>query len=434
MGDAGKQIGSHPVVVIGAGVIGVATAYELLRCGYPTILVEAREGVSLETSYANGALLTPGMSDPWNAPGVYRTLLSSLVNPRSPLKLRLSAVPSLPGWGMQFLRSSSVRSHEAATRANFLLGDYSVSRTHELRDKLGLEYDSSSRGTLKVFRNRAAMAGALATAEKLRHLGLSFEVAEAHRAVEIEPALSEIRELICGALYFPGDGSGDACKFSRELAAAFVSAGGLLRTGVRADSIAIHRGKVIGIESTIGHLSADRVVIAAGNSAVRLAATAGVRLPIRPVKGYTITFDVSEIDGRPNVPVIDDALHAAVVPLGKRLRVVGTAEFAGMDLSLRPERVDALWELLVAVYPAISAQLDRSMALVWAGLRPMSADGSAFVGATSVQGLYVNAGHGHLGWTLAAGSARLLADLIAGKPTDLDPAPYSLLRSSRSPM
>jgi D-amino-acid dehydrogenase len=412
------------VIVVGAGVIGVTTAYELSRRGCRTLLLEARNGVALESSYANGGLLTPGMSDPWNAPGIHRKIAASLLDPHAAMKLWPSAIPSLFWWGLEFLRNSNVTRHAAASRANFVLGKYSIERMRELRIRLGLEYCGASRGTMKVFRDSRSMDASLKLAEQLASLGLRFIVLDRDGAVAAEPALEGIREKLFGALRFPDDESGDAYEFCKALMFAFQRNGGTMNTSFRVTSIAVQRGIAVGVESETGRVLADKVIIAAGNAASDMMHRVGVSLSIKPVKGYTITFDVSHLDGCPILPVIDDALHAAVVPLGTRLRVAGTAEFAGMDFNVRPERIDNLLELLAALYPSISARLDRWSGRVWTGLRPMSADGLPFVGATSVEGLYVNAGHGHLGWTLAAGSAHLLADLIAGEPTAIDPAPY----------
>jgi D-amino-acid dehydrogenase len=416
------------VIVIGGGVVGVAIAYELARRGHSTTLFEAREEVALETSFANGGLLTPSMADPWNAPGVHRQLAASLFNTHSALKLHASALPSLLGWGWRFLRHSTVARHTAATLASYRLARYSTEHTRALRERLSLNYAAASCGSLKVFATLEALTTPLALARRLEPLGMRFEVLDAAGAVALEPALAESRARIAAAIRFPDDETGDARLFSAQLAGAFVAAGGTLRSDAHVSCITVERGAVSGVR--IGDLCevTPTVIVAAGNSSAALVRPHGLSLPIRPAKGYTLTFDASEETGAPRVPVIDDASHTAIVPLGMQIRLAGTAEFAGNDLRLDPRRIASLFSLLETLMPSIARRLPRATARPWTGLRPMSADGLPFIGTTPIRGLYVNAGHGHLGWTFAAGSARLLADLVEGKDPEIDPSPYRALR------
>jgi D-amino-acid dehydrogenase len=415
------------VIVIGAGLAGITTAYELLRRGFETILIDRRPQVALESSFANGGLLTPSMADPWNGPGVHRQLLASLFDPHSAMKLRPAAIPSLAGWGVRFLRYSKLARHEAATRANFHLANYSLRCLEQLSTLLSLEFDAASSGTLKVFRTQRAMERPLRLARMLQPLGLKSQILSAAQAVETEPALADIGERIVGAIRFPDDRSGDAHRFCEQLADAFLKSGGTAHLNAAVSGIAHEAGAVAGVRLGEQLLAADCVVIAAGNASFGLARELGVSLPIRPAKGYTLTFDMSQIDAAPRVPVIDETLHAAVAPLGRFMRIAGTAEFAGHDLRMRPERIDNLRALLAAIFPRIARQLSDG-GKPWTGLRPMSADGTPFIGPTWMKGLHVNAGHGHLGWTLAAGSAGLLADLMQGRTPQIDPRPYRIGR------
>jgi D-amino-acid dehydrogenase len=416
-------------IVVGGGLLGITTAYELASRGEPVELLEAREGVALETSYANGAMLTASHADPWNAPGVHKHLFTSFFNPHSAMKLRASALPSLFCWGLRFLYHSAPQRHRAATQASYALAKYSIDLTRELRETLSLKYEASSAGTLKLFRDGGAMDGPIKLAQMLAPHGLRFEVLDREATINIEPQLAPIRERIVGALYYPDDEGGDAHLFCRALAEKFVAAGGKLRTDVVVEKLVTRDSTVVGLKTQPGTIECSRVVVAAGNSSVRLLQPLGVRLPIRPAKGYSVTIDApSDPAHRPRIAAVDDAMHAAVVPLGSHLRAVGTAEFAGNDRTLRAERVDNLFNLLEALYPRIAAGIDRSKARAWTGSRPMSADGLPFIGPTRVRGLYVNAGHGHLGWTLAAGSARLLTDLMLGASTTIDPGPYRVTR------
>jgi D-amino-acid dehydrogenase len=415
-------------VIVGGGLLGLATAQALLERGEPATVIEAREDVALETSSGNAGMMTPSMGDPWNGPGVHRHLAASLLDPRSPMKLRLRALPSLTTWGVRFLRNSASDRHLAATEANFLLGSYSVQQTRSLRERLGLDYDAADRGTMKVFRDPAAMQPPLELARHLAKLGLQVIELDAAGAVAEEPMLADIRRHIAGALRFPDDAVGDSMKFCQGLRSGLVRAGVGVRVSVRAERLLVDRGVVRGVATDRGEVEADRVIVACGTWSPKLLRSAGVSLPVKPAKGYSLTVDVTGAIRRPGIPVVDDAMHAAVAPLGDRLRVAGTAEFAGFDTTIDRVRVENLAALLRAIYPGLARSVDFSKAVAWTGLRPMSCDGKPFIGESAVRGLYVNSGHGHLGWTLAVGSGQLLADLVVGRKPAIDPVPFRVDR------
>lgn len=417
------------VIVVGGGLVGVASAYVLTKRGLNVVLVEAREGVALETSFANGGMITPSMPDPWNGPGVWRHFLKSLFNPDSAMLLRLGQIPALAPWGVRFLGNSRSRPHRDATLANFFLCEYSARITRAWRDDEGLEFDSADGATLKFFRSEGDMAGPLAIARSLETYGLRFEILDSRKTVELEPALIPIEDRIAGAIAFPGDGRGDAHKFTRLLADSFAKAGGRLKLGDPVSHLISAKDKVIGVALIGGEtLQADAVVVCTGNAVGRMTAPFGIKLPIRPAKGYSLTFDAEGLPNLPTHPVVDDGMHAAVVPLGSRLRVVGTAEFAGEDRRIDPSRIRNLRRLLADIFPDVAVHLDGDAGTAWTGLRPMSADGKPFIGPSTMTGLWVNAGHGHLGWTMAAGSAELLACLMLGEATGVSPDPYRATR------
>jgi len=418
-------------VVVGAGLAGVTTFYELVARGVDAMLVDAQPEVALGTSYANGAMLTPSMSDPWNSPGVGAHILSSLFDPGAPMKLRLNTVPGLAFWGMAFLRNSTPARHAAATLANFRLADYSTRQTLRLVDKLDVAMDRNDRGTMKLFANEAAMATPVRLARMLEPSGLDFQVLDAAGAVAIEPALSAVADRIHGALYYPDDGVGDARKFTVQVAAAARQSGGRMALGAKVGGIRRLADGGFAVSTGVADITARRLVLAAGTATPELARPFGVNLPIKPAKGYSLTYDMAHAVDRPSMAVVDDAMHAAVVPLGDRIRVVGTAEFAGDDRRVESRRIENLARLFERLYPAVAVQLDRGRAEAWAGLRPMSADGRPFIGATRVPGLWINAGHGHLGWTMAVGSSRLLTQLMLDDSSEIDPSPFAIVGRSR---
>ena len=423
--------GSLPTVVIGGGLLGAATLYELASRGEPALLLEAKEALATETSFANGGMLTPSMSDPWNSPGVGRHLMASLVDPTAAMKLRLHALPDLLGWGLRFLRHSSPARHAAATEASFRLALDSTQRTRQLIRSQGLRCDASFGGTLKLFARPRDLHGPKGIAQRVAALGLRFSVLSAAQAVEREPALAAASSRVAAALHFPDDVAADACALTRELAGLASACGAQVRTSTAAQRIVVRQGAVAGVETEGTWIAARRVVVAGGCGSRALLRPLGLRLAVRPAKGYSLTFDVghlSSLTPLPSIPVIDDAMHAAVTPLGRRLRAVGTAEFAGDDLSLDARRLDNLFALLQRLYPEIASRVDRSSGTPWAGLRPMSADGLPFVGPAGPKGLWLNTGHGHLGLTLAMGSAALLVDHMLDQPPAVSPEPFRATR------
>ena len=246
---------------------------------------------------------------------------------------------------------------------------------------------------------------------------------------DLVPALESVQHLLHNGIHYPEDDFGDARRFCEALLPHFEAAGGRAEFGVRVHRLRIEGGRIVGLETSAGERTADRVVIAAGVQSPMLAAQAGIDLPVKPAKGYSVTVDLPSTEGLPHLPVIDDTMHACLTPLGQRLRMVGTAEFTGYDTSIDEVRTDNLYRLFEALLPELAARTDRSTAKPWAGLRPMSYDGRPFIGKTGVDGLYVNCGHGPLGWTMAVGSGALLADAMLGEPTALDAAPYVLTRA-----
>jgi D-amino-acid dehydrogenase len=415
-------------VIIGAGLIGLATAHALLERGEQVRVLETLMQVGSGTSYANGGLLTPAMAEPWNAPGAWRHFAASLTDAAAPMKLRPQALPGLVRWGFRFLRHSTPARYRHATAASFRLARESVRLTRTWRERLNLSYDGRASGCLSLFRTGSSMHEQLAMSRQLQALGLRFTRLDRAGVVAIEPMLADIARDIDGALYFPDDEIGDAHALCHALGRSIISRGGQISTNVHASRISLREGRVWAVETDGEHLPAARVIVAAGVGSVQLLQDAGVRISVAPAKGYSLTVDFSGHSALPALPVSDRIRHVVATPLGQRMRIAGTAEFAGWDLSMRPERIAPLAAAFRELYPRLARKVDPAQGLAWAGLRPVSADGLPFIGPTRVEGLYVNAGHGALGFTLAAGSAVLLADLLKGAPTAVNPAPYSALR------
>jgi D-amino-acid dehydrogenase len=413
-------------VVLGAGLIGLATAWFLRRRGHEVTVVDAEGGPGRQTSFANGSILTPSMADPWNAPGSWRVILASVGRTDSPLQLRLKALPALAGWGIGFLRNSSPERFERNARANLRLARRSLEVMRQLREEAGITYGHSQRGTLRVFHDQASLGAAITWARGLEGEGLRSTKLTAEQAIAIEPALAAIAPKLAGGVHYPDDESGNAHAFCVSLAEAARHEGVVFHYGTRVTGINTRSIEVTSLETEAGKITADHYVVAAASHSTALLRRLGIYVPVRPVKGYSVTYEVPHDRQILNTPLVDDALHAVVVPLEGAIRVAGTAEFTGFDLSANPVRIRNLTNLLDEVLPG--APIDRKSARPWCGLRPVSIDGVPIVGATSFTNLWINTGHGHLGWTLAAASGELFADVATGGSPKVDPAPYDLRR------
>jgi D-amino-acid dehydrogenase len=414
------------IIVIGGGLLGVTTAYLLNSRGHDVTVIDRGDGPGRETSFANGTLLTPSMSDPWNAPGCWRVLLASLGKSDSAMQLRLRALPALLGWGITFLRNSNVHAYERNVLSNLRLALYSLEVMRSIREQTNIEYGRTTRGTMKVFRDAASFERACESAVKLQAQGLSFRRLSSQQTIELEPALAPIAKKIAGALHFAVDETGDAYRFCVALAEGARSRGVEFRLRTPVSTLETRSDQVTAVLAGGERFVADQYIVAAGSYSTPLLRHAGIRLPVRPAKGYSVTFKRPPSEQLLKIPVIDDHLHAVVVSMEGAIRVAGTAEFAGYDLSLPAARIRNLLSLLKEVLP--QAPIDPATAQPWCGLRAMSADGVPIIGPTRVANLLVNTGHGHLGWTMAAGSAQLLADLTCGESPAVDPAPFALAR------
>lgn len=414
------------VLVVGAGLIGVTTAYFLNRQGYDVTVVDGEEGAGRQTTFANGGLLTSSMPHPWNGPGSWRVLMSSVARSDAALQLRLRALPSLTGWGISFLRNSRPECFKRNTLSNLRLSVHSLKVLGAIRRECSIDYGHATRGSLKIFRDPTALERATAATAWLTPEGLIFRSLSVEQTVELEPGLAPIGDQLAGALHCASDEVGDAYRFCTGLAEQARNCGVEFRFRTSVRSLDVRNNLIRGVVTEEGRLIADRYIVAAGSYSTPLLERIGIHLPVRPAKGYSVTFTQRSGTEILGIPVIDDQLHAAITPLEGAIRVAGTAEFASFDRTLNPIRVRNLLALLQSVLP--QTHFEPAMAKAWCGLRPMSADGVPIIGPTAIANLLVNCGHGHLGWTMAAGSARLLTDLVSGNVPAIDPAPYSLER------
>ena len=410
------------VIVLGAGVLGTTTAWYLAGSGHEVRVVERREGAALETSFANGGQISVSHAEPWANPDAPRKILKWLGREDSPLLFRLRMDPAQWSWGTRFLYECQPWRTRQNMRDIVRLSVYSRAALQELRAQTGLEYDALQRGILHFFTERFAFDSAAENAPFLRQYGLHLEVKSPDEAVAIEPALARFRDRIVGATYTGTDESGDAHKFSVNLARLAEAKGVRFSYGCEIQGIRMGEGRVQGVvvkprEGAEETLKADAYVVALGSYSPLLTRPIGLDLPIYPAKGYSASIEIVDESRAPFVSLTDDEMKIVFTRLGGRLRIAGTAELSGYSTDLNPVRCEALTRRAREIFPGMA---DYDKAVFWAGLRPSTPSNVPLIGGTKYPNLYLNTGHGTLGWTMACGSGRALADIISGRKPQVD--------------
>ena len=406
--------------VLGGGISGTLTAYYLARLGHDVTLIERRPGVAREASFANGGLVCPSQSEPWAAPGVPLSLLKWLGRDDAPLSLRVNALPHMWRWGLSFLRNCSRQRHRRNTLTNFRLARYSVRAFAEIRAKTDIAYDLLTVGTLKVFRDPEAYEHGVRHCETLREHGLAYRVVDREGCAAIEPALAETAHTLAGGIHFTNDEIGDCFKFAEAIAEQCRALGVTFSFETSVSGLESRGSQIRYVETDRGPIMADRFVVATGSYTPLLLRRIGIALPINPVKGVGTTVPVSGWSGAPKVAVVDEDRKFALIRIGDRLRAAGSAEFTGYDPRPSIDRCRAILDNVVKLFPAFAACVRPVSTEYWAGLRPVTPDGPPILGATPIENLFLNTGGGHLGWTFSCGAARIVADIVAGRPPEID--------------
>ncbi len=400
------------VMVLGGGVIGVTTAWALARQGAEVTLIERQGDVAQETSFANAGQVSPGYSTPWAAPGIPLKALRWLLQAHAPLAIRPDGSLFQWRWMAAMLANCSASRYAVNKERMMRLSEYSRDCLRSWRADTGIAYDERSGGTLQLFRSQCQLDAAARDVAVLQACGVDHELLDAAGVRRVEPALAHANAPISGGLRLPNDETGDCHLFTRQLAGRARALGVQLRTGCAVQSLQRDGQRISGLLlADGGRLQADRYVLAAGSYSRALLQPLGLDIPVYPVKGYSLTMPLQDAALAPQSTVLDETYKIALTRLGDRLRVGGMAELAGFDLSLNPRRRVTLEKVTRELFPGG----DLGQAQFWTGLRPMTPDGTPLVGATPLENLYLNTGHGTLGWTMACGSAQLLADLISGR-------------------
>lgn len=406
------------VVVIGAGVVGASTALALVERGLEVILLDGRSRIADATSHANGGGVTPLHAEPWNGPDLGRNLIGFIGRSDAPWQLPLRMLPALGGWGLKFLRNTRATRFAENARANIRLGLYSLERLREWRERYRFDYRQTAAGSLQLYFDRQAFERSLDVRRRLLEgLGV-VEPLDVDAVVACEPALTPVAGRLAGGLFYPVHESGDAACFARCAAAEAERQGARLRLGEAVLRLVCENGRFASVQTDRGMIPADACVIAAGAETPSILRPLGLRVPIESVRGYSATFEIDDPAALPTRPLLDAAHRFVTLRLGEHgLRVAGLADFAGHRRAIPPARMDVLLASACKLLPALSGRLTPAAGRLWAGLRPVTPDGRPLVGPTRIDGLYLNAGHGPMGWTMACGSAALLADRITGRST-----------------
>ncbi len=404
------------ILILGSGVIGTTSAYYLARAGHQVTVIDRQSGPAMETSYANAGEVSPGYSAPWAGPGVPLKAIKWMLMQHSPLVIWPMLDPAMWRWGASMLRNCTAARYALNKGRMVRLAEYSRDCLRQLRADTGIRYDERSHGTLQLFRTQKQLDGTGRDIEILKQYGVPFELLDRAGYIGVEPALAIVQEKFVGALRLPGDETGDCFKFTQNLARLAQGLGADFRYGVNISAISSDSARITGVATDRGALTADAYLVALGSYSPLLLRPIGIRLPIYPVKGYSITVPISDAGFAPESTIMDETHKVAVTRLGDRIRVGGTAELAGYSLALREGRRGTLNHVLTDLFPRAG---DVAKGEFWTGLRPMTPDGTPVVGGSAYPNLYLATGHGTLGWTMAAGTGRVMADLMSGRPTEI---------------
>ena len=416
------------IVILGGGVIGVTSAWYLAQAGHEVVVIDRQSAVAQETSFANAGEISPGYASPWAAPGIPAKAMRWLFMQHAPLIVRPRLDLAMVRWIAAMLGNCNAADYRINKGRMVRLAEFSRDRLIALREATGIAYDERSRGTLQLFREQKLMDGVGKDIDVLRAGNVPFELLDKAGCIAAEPGLANSQAPIAGGLRLPHDETGDCFKFTTALAAMAAARGVTFLMGRDIKGLAREGGRISHVETTDGPVSGDAYLVAMGSYSPLLLAPIGLRLPVYPVKGYSITAPIVDADRAPVSTLLDESYKVAITRLGDRIRVGGMAELSGYTHDLPQARRDTLNQSVGTLFPGAG---DLSGATFWSGLRPMTPDSTPVVGATPIDNLFLNTGHGTLGWTMACGSGHVIADLISGRAPLIETADLALSRYGR---
>ena len=415
------------VAILGSGVVGVTSAWYLAQAGHEVTVIDRQDGPALETSFANAGEISPGYASPWAAPGIPMKALRWLFMKHAPLILRPQMDMAMLRWMTAMLGNCNERSYAINKSRMVRLAEYSRDRLIDLRTETGIAYDERSQGTLQLFREQKQLDGIAKDIAVLKADGVPFEVLDAAGCIAAEPGLASSDIPLAGGLRLPNDETGDCFKFTNALADMAKASGVTFLNGRTIARIATNDGKVSHVETDQGRVQADTYLVALGSYSPLLLAPLGIRLPVYPVKGYSITVPIVDEPRAPVSTLLDESYKVAITRLGDRIRVGGMAELSGYSKGLPKARRDTLEYSVGSLFPGAG---DLGAATFWSGLRPMTPDSTPVIGGTNIPNLFLNTGHGTLGWTMACGSGQVIADIIGGRKPEIETADLAISRYS----
>lgn len=417
------------VLVLGSGVIGTVSAYYLARAGFEVVVVDRQEGPALETSFANAGQVSPGYASPWAAPGVPLKAIKWLVTQHAPLAIRPTGDIHQYLWMAQMLRNCTAERYAINKERMVRLSEYSRDCLDELRAETGIAYEGRQLGTTQVFRTQQQVDAAAKDIAVLERSGVPYELLDRDGIARAEPALAHVKNKLAGALRLPNDQTGDCFLFTNRLAELARQLGVEFRFGQKIERLEAVGDRLNGVWIDGQLVTADHYVLALGSYSPQLLAPIGIKAPVYPLKGYSLTVPITNGDMAPTSTILDETYKVALTRFDNRIRVGGMAEISGYDLSLNPRRRETLEMIVNDLYPQGG---DLQAATFWTGLRPTTPDGTPIVGATRYRNLFLNTGHGTLGWTMACGSGRFLADVIGRKRPQISAEGLDISRYSDS--
>ncbi len=405
------------VVVLGAGVIGVTTAYYLARQGAEVLVLDRQREPGMETSYANAGELSYGMTSPWAAPGVPKKALKWLFMRHRPLFIWPLLSPTMWAWGLKMLANCNERAYRLNKARMVRVSNYSRDALTELLAETPMEFDLREQGTLQLFRTEKQVKASKADQEVLAEFDSPFELLDRDACIAVEPGLRHVADKFVGGLRLTADRTGDCRLFTRALADRAARMGVRFRYGLTIRKLTVKDDRIESVETDDGVETADAFVCCLGPYAPIVLRDVGVRVPIYPIKGYSITLPVTDPDAAPQSTIMDETHKVAITRLGDRIRVAGQAEIIGYNKRLGAHATDTVRHVVSDLFPHGG---DVGKAEGWTGLRPMTPDGTPVIGPTRYPNLFLNTGHGTLGWTMACGSSRAVADIVLGRTPEID--------------
>jgi D-amino-acid dehydrogenase len=418
------------VMVLGSGVVGTTSAYYLARAGFEVVVVDRQTAPAMETSFANAGQISPGYASPWAAPGVPLKAIKWLLQRHAPLAIKATADINQYLWMAQMLRNCTASRYAVNKERMVRLAEYSRDCLDELRLETGISYEGRSLGTTQLFRTQAQLDNAAKDIAVLKQSGVPYELLDRAGIARAEPALGHVSDILAGALRLPNDQTGDCAIFTTKLAQMAKDLGVEFRFEQTIERLDFAGDRINGVWINGKLETADRYVLALGSFSPQMLKPLGIRAPIYPLKGYSLTVPITNAAMAPVSTIIDESYKVAITRLDDRIRVGGMAEISGYDLALNPRRRETLEKVVNDLFPQGG---DVRQAELWAGLRPATPDGTPIIGATPFNNLFLNTGHGTLGWTMSCGSARLLTDLISRKQPQISTEGMGISRYSKHP-